>query len=66
MSYSQVSLSDLSLNDRCLTVRFYRTTEEVMVVIMHLQEVLEVLEDMEHHLLEGLERKLRLDMEEEE
>jgi hypothetical protein len=37
-----------------------------MVVIMHLQEVLEVLEDMEHHLLEGLERKLRLDMEEED
>lgn len=78
MSYGQVSLSDLSLKDMCLIIRFYRTMQEVMVVIvMHLLEVLEdmerhllegleVLADMEHRLLVGLERKPLLDMEEEE
>ena len=65
MSYGQVSLSDLSLNDICLIVGFYRTMEVVMVVIIHHQEVLE---DMaHHHLLEDMERmQPRLDMEEEE
>ena len=48
----------------CLVIRFYRTMDEVMVVVMHL--LLEVLEDMDHHVLEGMDRRLRLDMEEEE
>lgn len=63
MSYGQVSLSDLSLNDICLIVGFYRTMEVVMVVIIHHQEVLDM---AHHHLLEYMERKPRLDMEEEE
>ena len=47
-----------------LIIRLCRTQvireEEVMVVIIHL------LEDMDNHLLEGLDRNPRLDMEEEE
>ena len=56
------------VKDMCLIIRFYRTMEEVvvMVVIVHLPGLLEVLEDMDHHLLEGMERRPRLDMEEEE
>ena len=56
------------VKDICLIIRFYRTmeVEEVMVVIVHLPGLLGVLEDMDHHLLEGMERRPRLDMEEEE